>query len=154
MPFWFLDRQRLFEPKVGLCSFFLMLNHVYRQFEESPSHGHIVTYTCTGCKTSRRIPAPPTLSPSVDLDPPPLEPQRSIQKIHSDSQPMRTPFNQLMDIDSADANATSQSETRSTRRHISQKKKPVPRLPPLFARNAGHVVFCGNQKLHQNEVDA
>ncbi|KAF5385912.1 hypothetical protein D9615_002629 [Tricholomella constricta] len=30
--------------------------------KKSPAHGHIMVYTCTGCNTPRRIPAPPTLS--------------------------------------------------------------------------------------------
>ncbi|KNZ80250.1 Ribonuclease P protein subunit rpr2 [Termitomyces sp. J132] len=62
--------------------------------KKSPSHGHIMVYTCTGCNTSRRIPAPPTL------------------------------------------------------REDRQKRKTIPaRIPPLFARDAGHVVFCGNERL-------
>ncbi|KAK0244448.1 Rpr2-domain-containing protein [Armillaria nabsnona] len=27
--------------------------------KKSPSHGHLMVYTCTHCKTTRRIPAPP-----------------------------------------------------------------------------------------------
>ena len=37
------------------------------------------------------------------------------------------------------------AETQRTRRK--KKKAPVPRLPPLFARDAGHVVFVGNERL-------
>lgn len=60
-----------------------------------------------------------------------------------------------MDIETADANAISlqSSAPRSTTRHVRKKKTLIPRLPPLFARNVGHVVFCGNQKLPQNEID-
>ncbi|KAK0438336.1 RNAse P Rpr2/Rpp21/SNM1 subunit domain-containing protein [Desarmillaria tabescens] len=67
--------------------------------KKSPSHGHLMVYTCTRCKTSRRIPAPP-----VDVD----------------------------------ASTTMDS--------------PKLRIPPLFARKAGHVTFCGQEQVPTDET--
>ncbi|KAK1224003.1 hypothetical protein PQX77_013098 [Marasmius sp. AFHP31] len=72
--------------------------------KSSASHGHMITYTCLECHTSRRFPAPPvSQSKSSDDTKPPLGPCLS--------------------------------------------KSVDPRIPPLFARDAGHVVFCGEKDI-------
>lgn len=54
----------------------LLQSYLTSQLQALPSHGHAVTYTCNICNTSRRIPAPPTLtlkSTPQPSDPPILE---------------------------------------------------------------------------------
>ncbi|KAH7919734.1 Rpr2-domain-containing protein [Leucogyrophana mollusca] len=95
----------------------------------SKSHGHLVTYSCIGCKTSRRIPAPPTLH--VDTS------SSASASGHATSE--AAPTNQESAM--TDCPPTGNVVQRSV------KKSVVPRLPPHFARDIGHVVFCGNEKL-------
>ncbi|KAK0464735.1 RNAse P Rpr2/Rpp21/SNM1 subunit domain-containing protein [Desarmillaria tabescens] len=71
--------------------------------KKSRSRGHLMVYTCTRCKTSRRIPAPPV-----------------------------------------DASTTADSRPAG--------KGPKPRIPPLFARKAGHVTFCGQEQVPTDET--
>ncbi|KAJ7495909.1 RNAse P Rpr2/Rpp21/SNM1 subunit domain-containing protein [Mycena galericulata] len=80
----------------------------------SKHHGHVMLYRCDSCNSTRRIPAPPTLTES--------DPVAS-----TSTQP------DAMDVD---AEAPKKPH-----------KRPLPRLPPLFARDVGHVVLCGNDKL-------
>ncbi|KAL0572066.1 hypothetical protein V5O48_009884 [Marasmius crinis-equi] len=68
--------------------------------KSSPTHGHIITYTCLECQALRRLPAPP-------VDATPLESLNPRQL----------------------------------------KKSVKPLTPPLFARNVGHVVFCGEKEI-------
>ncbi|KAJ8518606.1 hypothetical protein ONZ45_g4362 [Pleurotus djamor] len=89
-----------------------------------PSHGHALTYTCKACKTSRMIPAPPTLEIGTQE---------------------KTETNDPKDTEMQD-NGDSTSVKHS-------KRLPRPRHPPLFARKVGHVVFKGNQKLSEQEQD-
>ncbi|KIK09695.1 hypothetical protein K443DRAFT_298120 [Laccaria amethystina LaAM-08-1] len=110
--------------------------------KRSSSHGHSVVYTCTGCKTSRRIPAPPTArTPS----PRELQPQKQRQT------PAVTPL--LQEIlnahdpgqSKADLPATKETSIPHRKR---EKKATLSRVPPLFARqDAGHVTFRGNERL-------
>jgi len=106
--------------------------------KSSPSHGHAVTYTCTSCNTSRRIPAPPTLFPE-QLDVSITSP--------STSQPTQSAQEQEhMSIDPPQIEA--QKQNQATKKNLKRKKKPpIPRLPPLFARDVGHIVFRGNERL-------
>ncbi|KAJ7091119.1 RNAse P Rpr2/Rpp21/SNM1 subunit domain-containing protein [Mycena epipterygia] len=83
-------------------------------------HGHIMLYRCNSCNSTRRIPAPPTLSESESAAGPSTE--------------------AVMDVDAEDS---------STPRK--RKSAPTARLPPLFARNVGHVVICGNDTLPARE---
>ncbi|RDB16638.1 Ribonuclease P protein subunit rpr2 [Hypsizygus marmoreus] len=102
------------------------------------SHGHVMVYTCNDCKTSRRIPAPPTLISDVPSHP------------HSAQGPPPEVGPDLAQ-DAMVIEAPHPGSTHSRRRR--RKKAPVPRLPPLFARDAGHVVFCGNERLPEPELD-
>ncbi|KAK0201592.1 RNAse P Rpr2/Rpp21/SNM1 subunit domain-containing protein [Desarmillaria ectypa] len=80
--------------------------------KKSQSHGHLMVYTCTRCKTPRRIPAPP-----VDRS---------------------------SDVESSPAVESSDSVSLA-------KKGAKPHIPPLFARKAGHVFFCGQEKVLTDE---
>jgi ribonuclease P protein subunit RPR2 len=94
----------------------------------SKSHGHAVTYTCVGCGTFRRIPAPPTITSGADT-PPPL----------SASEPDNAP--------TAKSNEPNQ-DPQANRSQNRRKKKPFASRPlSLFARDVGHMVFRGNEKL-------
>ncbi|KAG5651870.1 hypothetical protein H0H81_007117 [Sphagnurus paluster] len=87
--------------------------------KKSPAHGHIMVYTCTSCKTSRRIPAPPTLH-TAEHTPPSTYTSGPILDVGTASQ-------------------------KGRRKH--QRKSVQARIPPLFAREVGHVVFRGSEQL-------
>src|ERR1700761_618374 len=89
----------------------------------SREHGHVMFYRCDSCNSSRRIPAPPTL---VEF-----EPAASTSETAATSIPA--------------ADAMHLDEPLKTR------SAPLARLPPLFAREAGHVVYCGNNTLLARE---
>ncbi|KAH7888487.1 RNAse P Rpr2/Rpp21/SNM1 subunit domain-containing protein [Phlebopus sp. FC_14] len=92
--------------------------------KNSTSHGHLLSYTCHSCLTERRIPAPPVL----DLAPAP-ESGQDVQ-----AEPSRPAL-------------PSGSATGVLGERRRKKKTPTRRLPPHFARNVGHVVFRGNERL-------
>ena len=113
-------------------------------------HTDAVTYTCTSCKTPRRIPAPPTLtpntsSPSSDQPPasnPTAATPATADVMHIDIHP--TPKSQPP----PKLNVDSQQKNRRKK-----KEPPVPRPLPFFARSdVGHVVFRGNEILNPGEI--
>ncbi|EGN99863.1 hypothetical protein SERLA73DRAFT_159988 [Serpula lacrymans var. lacrymans S7.3] len=128
----------------------------------SRSHGHIVTYICTECKTSRRIPAPPTLlSPVEGSKEAPVIPQEA-HAAHA--APEHVQLGQTMDIDHHDASkedptsmpasagAADVTSPAKRRRCRKARKSAVPRLAPHFARKVGHVVFRGNERLQDERA--
>ena len=109
---------------------------------ESSSHGHLVIYTCLHCKTSKVIPAPPTLPPSLGAS---TESRfegsgtASTTAVHGTSESSDKP--------SSMADPQVQKEENKSRRRL-----PRPHLLPLFARpDVGHVVFRGNEVLDQQQ---
>ncbi|KAG9316280.1 Rpr2-domain-containing protein [Chiua virens] len=96
--------------------------------KDSSSHGHLISYQCHRCQTERRIPAPPLL--------------------HGDPQSRE---DTIEEIQSTEAPTTFISMPTGSSVHPEQRKKkkkgPQPRLPPHFARDVGHVVFRGNERL-------
>lgn len=102
-----------------------------------------MVYTCMGCQTLRRIPAPPTLT----ADAPEHASTSTTALINSDPPDRDAP----MDI-TADAAVEDKPTGPSGRRRRRGRKGPVPRQPPLFARDVGHVVFCGNERLDNSNV--
>ncbi|KAF9467423.1 RNAse P Rpr2/Rpp21/SNM1 subunit domain-containing protein [Collybia nuda] len=109
--------------------------------KKSTSHGQCMVYTCNGCKTSRRIPAPPTLKSNVPLtlDPAPI-------------------LTDTTDPSISDGGSTRSTSARSATQIADEKKglyarSVKPRLPPLFARETGHVIFCGNERLPNSEPE-
>ncbi|KIJ91944.1 hypothetical protein K443DRAFT_464350 [Laccaria amethystina LaAM-08-1] len=108
--------------------------------KRSSSHRHSVVYTCTGCKSSRRIPAPPTAHTS---SPPELQPQTQRQT------PAVTPLLQeiLTEHDPGQSKAELPA-TKETSLRKRNRKATLSRLPPLFARqDSGHVTFRGNERM-------
>jgi len=100
--------------------------------QKSPSHNHAMIYTCNHCRTSRRIPAPPVLDAAGKSD---------------------LVVGETMDTD----DAAMLTETLPSNPQGKEKPSPIKknaREPPLFARNAGHVVFCGNERLPDNDGHA
>jgi ribonuclease P protein subunit RPR2 len=117
------------------------------QVPASSSHGHAVTYTCIACKTARRVPAPPTLvidagSSSATV----TGAAESIAQDHLHPGTDKDPFAQSTPHQRAQVFATNNRKKRK------KKKEPTPRLPPLFARDVGHVIFRGNEKLEAAEA--
>ena len=103
-----------------------------------------MVYTCTDCRTTRRIPAPPTLASDVP----------SHASTSESSAPPNPDLAGVMAVDVTampDATQTVENAQSSSRasggRVKARKKTAVPRRPPLFARDVGHVVFCGNERL-------
>ncbi|KAJ7899055.1 RNAse P Rpr2/Rpp21/SNM1 subunit domain-containing protein [Mycena leptocephala] len=94
--------------------------------KSSKVHGHVMHYRCTSCNSTRRIPAPPTLA----------DPETSGPSVSTS-----TPPDTAMDID-----------TGNTKKTARRRRRPQARLPPLFARDVGHVVLCGNDKLPDPEA--
>ncbi|KAJ7282960.1 RNAse P Rpr2/Rpp21/SNM1 subunit domain-containing protein [Mycena rebaudengoi] len=90
----------------------------------STAHGHLMIYRCSSCNSTRRIPAPPTLVASSSM-------ASTLQSTPA------TSTSTSMDVD----------PTASTSRRKKKKRVPTPRLPPLFARDVGHVVLVGADKL-------
>lgn len=117
--------------------------------------GHVVSYKCNTCQTVRKIPAPPLLdreaqpehdsNPSQDIAP-------QSEAMSEDSQPSAGPSHRPADEDSS---AVAQSEPHTQSQTPVQKRirrtKIQPRLPPLFERNAGHVVFRGAEMIPDEE---
>lgn len=57
-----------------------------------------------------------------------------------------------MEVDVVEPLNPDPTPTEGTSRNVDAEGRPFargtkPRLPPLFAREAGHVVFCGNERL-------
>ncbi|KAJ3761951.1 RNAse P Rpr2/Rpp21/SNM1 subunit domain-containing protein [Lentinula raphanica] len=102
----------------------------------SSTHTHIMVYTCTSCRYSYRIPATPIMKTDdanaaleMDVDVP--QSQMSIQQATH-----------------VDVSQVPQQQQQGGKRSRSRKEKRLrQRLPPLFARDAGHVVFAGNEKV-------
>ena len=101
----------------------------------SSSHGHAVCYTCISCQTMQRIPAPPILDINASTD----------------TAELTRPSNQPKEETSSamDVNLLREEGIKfaSSSRHVRRKSGPRPRLPPLFERNVGHVVFRGNERI-------
>jgi len=100
--------------------------------KSSKPHGHIVTYTCSACRTSRRIPAPPILRSESDHLP------QDGAKSFSDP------------VDTVD-----RTEMPVPRKSGKKKKKPpTPRIPHLFERDVGHIIFRGNERISTSDKTA
>ncbi|KAF9073627.1 RNAse P Rpr2/Rpp21/SNM1 subunit domain-containing protein [Rhodocollybia butyracea] len=120
--------------------------------KRSSNHGHIMVYTCTACKHLYRIPAAPILAPGevpsasqaqvMEIDEVQSAPQSVMQTIQGISQV------QGVTSPSAEPIPDTSREERKGKPQNRKKRKPIPpRLPPLFSRDAGHVVFAGNEQL-------
>ncbi|KAI0682543.1 RNAse P Rpr2/Rpp21/SNM1 subunit domain-containing protein [Cytidiella melzeri] len=93
--------------------------------KSSGPHGHVVLWTCLACKTTRRIPAP-------------AEPRPDPNPSHTQGVPI-----------TAVAQGPSDDHKTISIAGIKRKKKTITREPPLFARkDAGHIVFRGNERLN------
>ncbi|TFK44177.1 RNAse P Rpr2/Rpp21/SNM1 subunit domain-containing protein [Crucibulum laeve] len=96
--------------------------------KKSTSHWHMMIYTCLHCKATRRIPAPPTQSTTQSQPIPP-----KVREAKLTDAPM----------DSDNTNSSS-----STRKLVPAKRWKLRRPLPLALRpDAGHAVFCGNNKI-------
>lgn len=103
-----------------------------------------MVYTCTGCKHSYRIPATPILAPGQL--PIALEPAVTMEvDSGSPSSNAVQSTSQVAIRDSAKPVASEHMAKPKTRKR--KRKEITQRLPPLFARDAGHIVFAGNEQL-------
>ncbi|KAJ4483826.1 RNAse P Rpr2/Rpp21/SNM1 subunit domain-containing protein [Lentinula aciculospora] len=100
--------------------------------KKSSTHGHSMVYTCTSCEYVYRIPAAPILRPGEG-------------SVASKAVAMDVDVPQTQ----TEVQSTSQVDVSQEQQHPRTRKKQSipPRLPPLYARDAGHVVFAGNEQL-------
>ncbi|KAJ3797802.1 RNAse P Rpr2/Rpp21/SNM1 subunit domain-containing protein [Lentinula aff. detonsa] len=107
--------------------------------KKSSTHGHIMVYTCTTCKYSYRIPAVPIIRPNEAF---------AASELGTAVMDVDVPQAQT-DIQSSSQVDVFQGQQQQTENYnqTRKKKRRSPRLPPLFARDAGHVVFAGNEQL-------
>ncbi|KJA28075.1 hypothetical protein HYPSUDRAFT_130038 [Hypholoma sublateritium FD-334 SS-4] len=104
----------------------------------SRAHGNIMIYTCLHCKATKRIPAPPNVT-TRHPTPPPLVPAE-LPSVLQESVPPDIP-----PVDEQSRNADAQHRRQ-------RKREKVARHLPLFARrDAGHVVFRGNERIAQDD---
>ncbi|KAG6819238.1 hypothetical protein H0H93_013896 [Arthromyces matolae] len=120
------------------------------RIKKSPIHGHLMVYTCTGCKTSRKIPAPPTLKTDDNW---------ASNDLTSSAPGAAVPDTTASGtLASAMTGIETQSDAAQEKHDLDSKKgarkkrrrNAQARVPPLFARDIGHVVYCGNEKLVDN----
>lgn len=105
-----------------------------------------MVYTCTGCKHVFRIPATPILAPGQL--PAALEPAATMEVDLGSSSNAVQLTTQVASSDSATLVAPEHLVHMANPKTRKGKRKEIPpRLPPLFARDAGHVVFAGNEQL-------
>ncbi|KAJ7693310.1 RNAse P Rpr2/Rpp21/SNM1 subunit domain-containing protein [Mycena rosella] len=101
--------------------------------KSSRVHGHLMSYRCNSCNATRRIPAPPTLTET--------ESAAGTSQI-----PVASTSEAAMDVD------VDTDEPRNPKRNRKSKSGPIARLPPLFARDVGHVILCGNDTLPSRDA--
>ncbi|KAG6845084.1 hypothetical protein H0H87_000989 [Tephrocybe sp. NHM501043] len=107
--------------------------------KKSPAHGHAMAYTCTGCQTSRRIPTPPKLQ--VDTSVKDVPQQALMTGATSEA------ANIIVGDLPMEVEPTNEAKDKPM---AGKRRKSQARMPPLFARDVGHVVFCGNERLTDN----
>jgi hypothetical protein len=79
---------------------------------------------------------PPSADPLMDID--------------TDQQAL--PHEEVMNKNSGSNPSSSKVEKGNlSRRKKRKKKKPIPHVLPLFAQDAAHVIFRGNEMLLENE---
>ena len=98
-----------------------------------------MNYTCIGCGTSRRIPAPPRGTAEAPAD---------VLSQTSRGSDIDMHLAQISSVGDSDPGKSSGVRRRK------KNKGPPPRIPPLFARDAGHVVYCGNEKLSGDDPES
>ncbi|KAJ4493760.1 RNAse P Rpr2/Rpp21/SNM1 subunit domain-containing protein [Lentinula edodes] len=103
----------------------------------SSTHGHIMIYTCSGCKHHSRIPAAPILRPGEE----PTASETVAVAMNVDVPQAQT------EIQSISQACLSEHQQPNHQIKTRKKKSIQPRLPQLFARDAGHIVFAGNEQL-------
>lgn len=109
-----------------------------------------MVYTCTSCHTSRRIPAPPILNEDTDIlmdDVPGHASTSQISKLPDSVAVV------AMDVTTEQDACPGVEDLKSSGRRGKLRKTVVSRRPPLFARDGGHVVFCGNERLYSTGVE-
>lgn len=107
--------------------------------KKSSSHGHLVIYTCLHCKSSKGIPAPPTLDVAAGTE---------SSSILTDVR--GSPGYGSLGFPTMAHPSQSQVQKEEKTRTRRKKKTTRSRLLPLSARpDAGHVVFKGNEVLNQ-----
>ncbi|KAJ3539982.1 hypothetical protein NM688_g6291 [Phlebia brevispora] len=116
----------------------------------SESHGHEVLYICTACHTSRRVPAPPIAESPDSAETVQSGLVSGIASAPGDEQlpnPSCPPDGSGAVIVDEHEPSIDDSSRQGRRKRRSSKKQLLPRVPPFFQQNVGHVVFRGNERL-------
>ncbi|KAL4251466.1 hypothetical protein ABKN59_005710 [Abortiporus biennis] len=115
------------------------------------SHGNGVAYTCLSCNKIRRIPAPPyNEDVNIISDPSSVSASNpsNANAIGSDFGASET-HTMILDGPISMENPKEHSVRQHHRR---RKKSPLPRVPPLFERKVGHVIFRGSDRLEDDDA--
>jgi len=110
------------------------------RIKPSAIHSHLARYTCLACRTSRKFPAPPTIQ-STHLSAEAKAQGTTVTRSEDVADPSTR-------MEQDDTQALEVSETTKAKRSNSNGKRKAkrPRLPPLFERDVGHVVFAGSER--------
>lgn len=144
MSFYSLGSPRPSGSKVILLRFACICPHliICVIFTESSSHGHSISYRCTGCSTSRRIPAPPTLGTDA------IPSKGSHQSSSDGPHPGSVGGGHIgMDVDAETLVQAPTEKLRSSARVMKATGAYKPQPLPHFAKRVGHVTFLGNERL-------
>ncbi|KAG6861931.1 hypothetical protein C0995_009881 [Termitomyces sp. Mi166 len=125
------------------------LRHVTTASELSRSY--IATMKSVGQKTTVKIiPTPPTLKADVAANDELSQPASALV-VSGTSGTKATSV--LADGTHMDIDPPKNSMDKDAKKGRRQKKeKAQARIPPLFARDIGHVVFCGNERVLDDEL--
>ena len=117
-----------------------MLPKLSQTYLESSSHGHLVVYTCLHCKSSKGIPAPPTLNLATGTGT-----GAEILEGSTSTAVLGSPESSSL------LTMAPSSQSQVEKKKLIFSPRPHPRPLPLFARpDAGHVVFRGNEVLDKH----
>ncbi|KAF9474693.1 Rpr2-domain-containing protein [Pholiota conissans] len=97
--------------------------------KNSSCHGHVMVYTCMHCKATKRIPAPPNSTTSI----PPSSTQHAIEST---------------------AHTVAQTSSENSNVSLPLRRKDGRMIHPLplsARRDAGHIVFRGNERIAEDD---
>ncbi|KAM6490675.1 RNAse P Rpr2/Rpp21/SNM1 subunit domain containing protein [Amanita muscaria] len=124
---------------------------------KSTSHRHALELTCTFCGFERRIPAPPRTESSTNLAESDLDLCSGVnieEKVET-----KDPQEPVVESDYARTEIAGTRKRRRPRKLVKKgtdedtvptMKRSYPPLPLALRRDAGHAVFCGNERVEMN----
>ena len=118
----------------------------------SRCHGHVMALRCNACLQTRKIPAPPILDIDPEQEATAAQQTLSESDIAPESPQPPGPSGQPLHCENLESASEVNVSAADTGKKPRRKKiKVVPRLPPLFERRVGHVVYCGTEVLSEQD---